>query len=487
MWGKQFHRGRVYMDNTFLNQNSTIPGKVIFLTVSVLVAGLLTVPMNSVAAQGTVRVLFPARITTTYTLGSTHNDIKAAQILLNQTLCPVTTASANAGSQTRETEYFGGQTEQAVRCFQRFIGQAATGSITPALYSALLAAVQNGTAAPGAAGTQPIQQPIQQPVQEEQPRAEPAPIAPQVTIPREPITITPPDPAPSPPNTTNSYTAPQLEIRQPEPEPVAERREAAEPTDRQEPVNREYERYYTPPSDPIPLQAVRRTNQFAAPALPFAPIFFEPPAPVITNTTPQPPERTEQERPRAPVVSEQAQPEPQERPIAPVFSQQTQPQPQQFVGNAPQQNVVYLEIPITYAPGTASIVPVQPDATPFAPRQQRYTSGRITDTLSAPVAPMLPEPILPVTTYTPPQPIEREEPEPRSAPEQLIAPTLPAPTPAPTLPAPTLPEPPQSEPAHLTAPMLPAPTLPAPSLQPLQTQPENTNIIYLEVPSGLYN
>ena len=113
------------------------------MTFSLLLTLSIAVPR--VSAQ-TVRVLFPSHLTATYRIGDSHNSIKAVQILLNQTTCPIKTDGT--GSQTRETEYFGSLTEQAVRCFQHLTGQITDGAITPAFYAALLTAVKTGSAAP---------------------------------------------------------------------------------------------------------------------------------------------------------------------------------------------------------------------------------------------------------------------------------------------------------------------------------------------------
>ena len=113
----------------------------LFLILLSLPVGGIIAP-QSVSAQ-TVRVLFPSHLTETYRVGDTHNTVKAVQILLNQTACPVT--DSGAGSQTRESEHFGFLTEQAVRCFRHLTGQVANGTITPTFYATLLNAVKTGS------------------------------------------------------------------------------------------------------------------------------------------------------------------------------------------------------------------------------------------------------------------------------------------------------------------------------------------------------
>ena len=427
------------MDNTFLNQNSTIPGKVIFLTISVLVAGLLTVPISSVAAQGTVRVLFPARITTTYTLGSTHNDIKAAQILLNQTLCPVTTASANAGSQTRETEYFGGQTKQAVECFQRFIGQAVTGSITPALYSALLSAVQNGTASPQ---VQLIQN--QQPLPQERQAAPES--APTLTAPQLPLAPILPDLKPA--------VTPQVKVVEKAPE------EYREPT----PV-RTFQQT-TPPSVNITapqMPQIQNTVQNTAPVFPFEPVpFVFAPTPV-SPTAPVPPQPRAQKRQQYQYQYQEQEQKEEKEPAAPTFFEQTQSNPPRVIGNTTQQNVVYLKVPTgVYSSSATTPMPSQ-TATQFTPQLQLLfgqTEYEANDSFT-PTPPTVP------VVAPAPQPVEQEEP--KSEPEPESEPELPI--------APTLPESPVSIPK--------APTLPIPPQVTDTPQPENT--VFIEVPVRAYS
>ena len=129
-----------------MNLGRGVSGKKIavflLLSFSLVVSGVI---VNRSASAQTVRVLFPSHLTATYRVGDFHSNIKATQILLNQTVCPVTVGGV--GSQSRETEYFGFLTEQAVRCFQRFTGQTVDGTITPAFYAALLTAVRSGSAA----------------------------------------------------------------------------------------------------------------------------------------------------------------------------------------------------------------------------------------------------------------------------------------------------------------------------------------------------
>ena len=108
-------------------------------------------PAPSVSRQETVTITLPARVTATYSLGDTHEHIKAAQILLNQTSCPV--AASGPGSPGRETIYFGPLTQRAITCFQRARRLPEDGTLTPRLYAALLSAVRAGAAAPPARQT----------------------------------------------------------------------------------------------------------------------------------------------------------------------------------------------------------------------------------------------------------------------------------------------------------------------------------------------
>ena len=93
----------------------------------------------SVRRQGTVTVAPPARIAATYILGDTHEHIRASQILLNKTFCPI--AASGPGSPGRETAYFGPLTQRAVTCLQRAQGRPEDGTLTPQLYSTLLSTV----------------------------------------------------------------------------------------------------------------------------------------------------------------------------------------------------------------------------------------------------------------------------------------------------------------------------------------------------------
>ena len=108
-------------------------------------------PAPSVPRQETVTITLPARVTATYSLGDTHKHVRAAQILLNQTSCPVT--SSGPGSPGRETTYFGSLTQRAITCFQRARRLPEDGTLTPRLYAALLSAARAGAAAPPARQT----------------------------------------------------------------------------------------------------------------------------------------------------------------------------------------------------------------------------------------------------------------------------------------------------------------------------------------------
>ena len=81
----------------------------------------------------------PDGITGSYAaVGSVNEEVRAAQMLLNQTACPV--AVSGVGSVGRETNYFGGLTRAAVVCYQHLRGVAADGVLTPALYADLYTA-----------------------------------------------------------------------------------------------------------------------------------------------------------------------------------------------------------------------------------------------------------------------------------------------------------------------------------------------------------
>ena len=100
----------------------------------------------------TINIPIPASITATYSLGESHSDIKAAQILLNQTTCPV--ATTGAGSPGNETTYLGPLTQTALRCFQGQQGLTQDGILTPALYATIVTTVQaGGQSAPAPDGT----------------------------------------------------------------------------------------------------------------------------------------------------------------------------------------------------------------------------------------------------------------------------------------------------------------------------------------------
>ena len=107
------------------------------------------VPVQPIAEI--LRVTVPDRIAGTYILGNTHEHVRAAQILLNQTSCPV--ASSGPGSPGRETTYFGPLTQRAIICFQRTQGLPEDGTLTPRFYTTLLSAVRAGAAAPPARQT----------------------------------------------------------------------------------------------------------------------------------------------------------------------------------------------------------------------------------------------------------------------------------------------------------------------------------------------
>ena len=110
-----------------------------------------TPPQTPAPSAKIVPVALPARVTATYSLGDTHKHVRAAQILLNQTSCPVT--SSGPGSPGRETTYFGSLTQRAITCFQRARRLPEDGTLTPRLYAALLSAARAGAAAPPARQT----------------------------------------------------------------------------------------------------------------------------------------------------------------------------------------------------------------------------------------------------------------------------------------------------------------------------------------------
>ena len=70
-------------------------------------------------------------------LGSTHPDIRQAQVYLNGTPCPV--AQTGAGSPGQETTYFGTKTQQALTCYQRLHNLPTTNTITSTLLTHLSA------------------------------------------------------------------------------------------------------------------------------------------------------------------------------------------------------------------------------------------------------------------------------------------------------------------------------------------------------------
>ena len=70
-----------------------------------------------------------------HTFGSTHPDIRQAQVYLNGTPCPV--AKTGPGSPGQETAYFGPKTQQALNCYQRLHNLPVTNTITSALLARL--------------------------------------------------------------------------------------------------------------------------------------------------------------------------------------------------------------------------------------------------------------------------------------------------------------------------------------------------------------
>ncbi len=70
-----------------------------------------------------------------YSLGSTHPDVRQAQVYLNGTPCPI--ASTGSGSPGQETSYFGTKTRQALNCYQRLHSLPVTNTITPTLLTHL--------------------------------------------------------------------------------------------------------------------------------------------------------------------------------------------------------------------------------------------------------------------------------------------------------------------------------------------------------------
>ena len=70
-----------------------------------------------------------------HVFGSTHPDIRQAQVYLNGTPCPV--AQTGPGSPGQETAYFGTKTQQALACYQRLHALPVTNAITPMLLARL--------------------------------------------------------------------------------------------------------------------------------------------------------------------------------------------------------------------------------------------------------------------------------------------------------------------------------------------------------------
>ena len=67
--------------------------------------------------------------------GTTHADVRQAQVYLNGTPCPV--AKTGPGSPGQETAYFGTKTQQALNCYQRLHNLPVTSTITPTLLTHL--------------------------------------------------------------------------------------------------------------------------------------------------------------------------------------------------------------------------------------------------------------------------------------------------------------------------------------------------------------
>ena len=83
----------------------------------------------------------PETIANTYdTIGVSSDVVWSAQMLLNQTKCPV--ATEGVGSQGEETRYFGGLTQAAIKCYQQSQNTTIDGTLTPTLYKALFNAYQ---------------------------------------------------------------------------------------------------------------------------------------------------------------------------------------------------------------------------------------------------------------------------------------------------------------------------------------------------------
>ncbi len=74
-------------------------------------------------------------IVQTYRLGDSSDEIRSAQKLLNQTVCPV--ATDGAGSDGEEVDRFGALTHRAIMCYEESKGLPITGVLTPELYSSL--------------------------------------------------------------------------------------------------------------------------------------------------------------------------------------------------------------------------------------------------------------------------------------------------------------------------------------------------------------
>lgn len=79
----------------------------------------------------------PGSISQSYHIGDQGPDVQAAQVLLNQTSCPV--AQSGPGFKGGETIFFGNLTAGAVICYQEIKGLRTTGELTPDLYDLLVA------------------------------------------------------------------------------------------------------------------------------------------------------------------------------------------------------------------------------------------------------------------------------------------------------------------------------------------------------------
>ncbi len=115
-----------------------------YFSITILVFVFAFFASNVFAEESVVSLAVPFSFTHNLYLGSTGNDVKKLQILLNEDAKTTTVAFGQPGSPNNETGVYGSATYQGVKAFQKIHNLPVVGYVGPATRKALNDVLSNG-------------------------------------------------------------------------------------------------------------------------------------------------------------------------------------------------------------------------------------------------------------------------------------------------------------------------------------------------------